>query len=121
MAQEVKVVSSTREMDYDRFMNDWMNLYWKWFKRHHNSLSIDLIEARATVRHVLRRKRVGKLKLFGSRLSSANSWRPLSSLCIVIASASSYPSDKIFAMNGIMKALGFVLPDPDYSLDYGEV
>lgn len=121
LAQEVKVVSPTRGMDYDKFMNDWMNINWKWFKRHHNSLSIDLIEARATVRHVLRRKRVGKLKLFGERLSSATSWRPLSFLCIVTASASSYPSDKIFAINGIMKALGFALPDPNYSLDYGDV
>jgi hypothetical protein len=121
LAQQVRVVSSTREMDYDKFMDDWMDFHWRWFKKYMNSVEVDLIDARATVRHVLRRKRIGKLKLSGERLSSANSWRPMSFLCAVTASASSYPSDKIFAMNGIMKELGFPLPDPDYSMDYGEV
>lgn len=64
---------------------------------------------------------MGKSRLFGERLSSANSWRPMSFLCTVTASASSYRSDKIFSMNCIMKELGFPLPDPDYSMDCGEV
>jgi hypothetical protein len=73
LAQKVSVVSSTREMDYDKFINDWMDLYWRWFKMLHGSLHVDFIKARATVRHVLKRKRIGKSRLFGERWSSANS------------------------------------------------
>jgi hypothetical protein len=57
-------------------------------------------------------------KLEGSRDVS---WGPMNFLCTVTASASSHPSDKIFAIHGIMKELGFLLPEPDYSMDTSEV
>jgi hypothetical protein len=46
---------------------------------------------------------------------------PMHFLCGVTAATSSHPSDKIFAIHGVMKELGVLLPEPDYSMDTGEV
>jgi hypothetical protein len=116
LARQVRVLSPMREVDYDKFMN-WMAFYSMWLSllKHSHRVS-NLIRARARIRHKTRRKGIEKLEE-----SRDVSWGPMNFLCTVTASASSHPSDKIFAIHGIMKELGFLLPEPDYSMDTSEV
>jgi hypothetical protein len=120
LARQVRVLTSRRQMDYDLFMR-----HWKWFPwdrpdvknmvlhRFNDSL-IAMMEARSIVRLAIKKKRLKKVEGFVFR-------EPMQFLCGVTAATSSHPSDKIFAIHGIMKELGVLLPEPDYSMDTGEV
>jgi hypothetical protein len=114
LARQVKILSSAREMDYDRFMNEWLDLYEPWFSHVERDPRADLIMARAGVCKVTKGKKYKDPWW-------PQDWNLMSSLCNVTALASSHPSDKIFALHGVIKELGLSLPEPQYSMDTGEV
>jgi len=117
LARRVRVLSLQREMDYDQFIREWMDLHWKWSYMTTRDPMADLIATRGGIRQVVERQRLSKRR----GLWWWAAWEPTDFLCSVTASASSHPSDKIFAIHGLLKELGFALPDPEYSMDTGEV
>jgi hypothetical protein len=120
LARQVKVLSPVREMDYDRFMNKWMERYGGFSELKDRNPIVDVIEARASGRQMVKSEGSEKWKVPWWEAEWAPH-DPMQFLCLVTASAASHPSDKIFAIHGVMKELGVLLPEPDYSMDTGEV
>jgi hypothetical protein len=118
LARRVKILSSEREMDYDQYTDEWMNLKWNWLYQTDSNPMTDLIDARAGIRQVMKRGDVEKRK---ASWWLPPMWEPANFLCTMTASASSHPSDKIFGIHGVMKKLGVSLPEPDYNMETGEV
>jgi hypothetical protein len=114
LARQVRVLSFTRERDYDQFMDEWIDSNTpvpSLDLGDSDNPTANLIPARISIRRSVRMK----------RSSGVVEWEPMGYLCTATASASSNPSDKIFAIHGVMKELGVLLPEPDYSMDTGEV
>jgi hypothetical protein len=115
LARQVRVLSPRREMDYDQFMDVWMASRGAWFYYMEGNPKANRIEAIAEIRDIMKRR----MKCGDPRFTP--DWDPMSFLCKVTTSASSHPSDKIFALYGIMKELGCSLPEPEYGTDTGEL
>jgi hypothetical protein len=49
LARQVRVLSPIREMDYDKFMGEWMFFYSMWLSTLKTSHKVDLVEARARI------------------------------------------------------------------------
>ena len=119
LGAKAQIISPKRSMDYDVFMSSLINwilihsLY-----REDGSLRLEqgpeftTLISRMEIRTLVRLKRKQLLRTV---------WPSASSLCRITAAQASIPSDKIFAVYGIMKELGVTLPSPDYKTYLGDI
>jgi hypothetical protein len=124
IAQQVQILSSRRAMDYDQFISN-LNL---WLTERLNQpaggdlwghimvegdTTTQLLGARKDIRDLLHPSKSQSKKEDKSHITEL--------ICHITAASSSVPSDKIFALHGMLKALGILLPPPDYKLPTSEV
>lgn len=126
VAQQVRIVSSKRAMDYDQFMSSldlWLieRLNQRMYDDNFGQIrtvsdpTTDQLGARKVIRDLLHPSPKAKSRKSGALFTHTEL------VCHITAASASVASDKIFALHGIMKALGVTLPPPDYKLSSSEV
>lgn len=124
IAQQVQIISARRAMEYDQFISN-LNL---WLTERLNQpaggdlwghimaegdITTQLLGARKEIRDLLHPSPETQKQREKSRITEI--------VCHITAASASVASDKIFALHGMMKALGVTLPQPDYTLPTSEV